>query len=319
MRKILVPIARLLEMAGLFIVFAATRPGMAAAQASDPIGDWFTAHKLAIRKTFDGSKEEQNPASFLYFREPTGSDTEFAVFDVAVKLSEVELLENSNTSTLLLFPVVEYHRTTKVGKRINKYGFTGKAEWRPFGITAPPPPGGAIMPPKGPGVYLPVAPTLILEAKQSKDWESKTSERKFAAMVLFTSNYPFAPGGDWRSASGAFRGRYYPYLGMERHQLRGVSADTIANVAVGRVWLELWPIATPTRQYFQVTGDAAFRRNLSDGSGLARILSDFTAGANLYLDGNGHVGVGVDYSKGRDATQRFVNREKTSIGLKIKF
>jgi hypothetical protein len=169
------------------------------------------------------------------------------------------------------------------------------------------------------GHYWPIAPTFIFDAKVSRDWESETNESRFGVQVFPTSKRRGLPGSDFRGRGGTLLGRYYPYAGIERQRFVAESRDTTVVAGFVRLWLEAWPIATTTMQFLQLTFDLTSRHRIAGDSTVPSQLSDVMLGANLYLDGNGHVGIGVEYANGRDVGQRFAKRERTTLGLKVKF
>lgn len=302
----------------LFLVSALCLIAMpVAAQAPDPIGTWISSRGIAVRKVFDGTREEQNPASIFLVREPRAQDPEFSIIDVAVKVREIEWNPWTSAS-ILAYPVVDYHRSTNAAKLVNKSGGAGRIEFRPVGLSTPPPSGAAGPMPAALGTYWGVAPTFIFDAKLSRDWESKKNETKIALQVFPTTNIRGGPGSSIRRGDGTVVARWYPYAGVERYDLRAAS-DTTFITGLGRLWLEIWPIATPQLRFLQVIVDATSRHRIGGDVTMPNQLSDLTVGGNLYLDGNGHVGLGVDYANGRDATQRFARRERTTLGLKVKF
>jgi hypothetical protein len=268
---------------------------------------------ISIRKVFDGSKEEQNPAGFFIVREPTGKDAEFSLIDIAVKLRDWQ------SHSLIVSPVADYHRSTNSNKPQNKAGASLKVEFRPFGMTMP-----VDSVAFGPnrtrhsltGKFV---PTFGFDAKASHDWIADYDEFVLRAVVYPTSNLRWGPGTVLRGKGGVARGRYYPYLGIERWDFRGNDGDTTAVVGLARLWAEFWPVATEQREYLQITIDVAGRRRLTGADNLKRDMADVTLGANLYLDGNGHFGIGVDHAQGRDASNRFARRQKTTFGVKLKF
>jgi hypothetical protein len=279
----------------------------------DPIGTWMKEHQISIRKTFDGTKEEQNPASLFWVHEPTGSDTNYSLIDVGVKVSEWEpSLGKCSTQQLIFYPVVEYHKSSAETKRQGKLSFAAKAEYRPKGL-------------KLSGVNdttpdtWPIAPTFLFETKLAYDFVLKQVEQKLGLAVAPTSNLAWLPGSDWRSSSGAFLGRYYTYLGIEHFRYGTSGADTTVTDVLLRLAVEAWPFAGLDVRHFQLTFDAAYRHLFSDELLDDRNVTDLTFGANFYVDGFEHVGIGFDYARGRDASKRFVERRRTSIGLKVKF
>lgn len=287
------------------------------AQTTDPLGKWFTSRGISVRKIFDGTKDEQSPASIFFVREPTGKDREFTSVDIAAKIKEYEW--NPGTlGSILLYPVIDYHRSTNSAKRVNKAGGSARIEYRVAGLALPAS-GDTTKLPKLPGHYWPMVPTFIVDAKLGRDWASMTSETKYSVQMFPTGLYRGMPGSDFRKKDGSFVGRYYPYAGLEHHKFGPTAADTSFNVGFVRMWMELWPISTPTLQFMQLTVDATSRHRLGESSQMRKQLSDVALGANFFLDGNGHVGIGVEYANGRDATQRFARREKTTIGLRVKF
>jgi hypothetical protein len=102
----------------------------------------------------------------------------------------------------------------------------------------------------------------------------------------------------------------------------GTFEDVEAEAAIYvllRLVVEAWPFARLDVRHFQLTLDAAYRHLFSDELLDDRNVTDLTFGANFYVDGFEHVGIGFDYARSRDASKRFVERRRTSIGLKVKF
>ena len=308
----------LLRAGGLTAMLIATR---AAAQAPDPVGKWFSDRGIAIRKVFDGSKDEQNPASIFLVREPTGKDRTFASIDVAAKVREVEW--NPGTSgSVLLYPVVDYHRSTNASTPVDKAGGTARLEVRPVGLSVPRPPDASGPAPTLVGTYWSVAPTFILDAKLSRDWTSQNNEQRYSIQVFPTGLRKGLPGSSIRGPKGTFF-RYYPYVGLERYRFGTSGTDMTLTAGLARLWLEAWPVPTPTAQFLQMTFDLTGRRRIGNEARLPSQLSDVALGATVYLDGRGgdnsHVGIGVEYANGRDVTAQFARRERATIGLKVKF
>lgn len=285
--------------------------------SSDPIGGFLADHNILVRKTFDGTKDEQAPASVFYYRRPTGPDKEFSSTDVAVKVSEYEAFKNTSARSLLLYPTVEYHRNTDSSKLSHTVAAAGKAEFRPVGLTVP------VIP--VPGVSIDqegwsVAPVFILDAKYARDLVASKGDQVYSAQVFTTTKtYSALPGYPWRNADGAYLGRYYAYIGDQYHRYKTTANDTTGTVAFGRAWAEFYPFTTLTTQYVQLTADLSYRQRMSGNIGPTRVLSDLDVAGNWYLDGTGHIGVGVEYVRGHDASKHFVYREQFTLGLKVKY
>ena len=267
-----------------------------------------TDNGLSIRKNFDGTKDEQNPAAFMYLRERTAPDPEFSVIDVAVKLVERELLPQSPSTSWLVFPVADYHRSSNTAGRVSKAGISLKTEFRPFGM------GPAV--PGSRGIFLPLAPTLIADAKLARDWEKDVDETKFGGQVFLSGVKTGLPGSQWRV--GGIRGRYYLYGGADRYRFFAGNSDTLLTTAYGRAWLELLPFVTDSTMPLQVVAEATSRHRVSSDDGYPKQLSDFTIGANIYPGGQDFFGIGLDYANGRDAAKRFRRREGVFLSVKLK-
>jgi hypothetical protein len=296
----------------------ALRAGVAEAQtpSADPLGDWMASHKISIRKTFDGTKDEQNPASVFWLREPSSDDKSYSLIDLAAKVSEWEPRLGASTAQLLIYPVAEYHRSTSQSKRSNKSSLSAKTEFRPWGLTSRPV-AGPQQPPTVKGFHK-VAPTLVLDAKATRDFELDRTEQKYSALVFPTSNFRFWPGADWRDRRNVYRGRYYVYGGIE-YQRMGAAVDTAGTFLAARIWAEAYPVASLQHRYVQLTGEWAPKKRVSGSLVADKYVADVAVAANVYLDGRGHLGVGVEYARGDDPTQAFKFRERTSVGVRIKF
>jgi hypothetical protein len=284
---------------------------------ADRIATFLSDKSITIRKTFDGTKEEQSPASIFYYRRPTGSDQEFSSTDIAIKVGEYEAFKNTPARSLLLYPTVEYHRNTDSTKLSHKISAAGTAEFRPVGLKLPPDPvtAGEVE-----QTGWAVAPVFILDAKYARDLVASKLDQTYSAQVFTTTKtYPALPGYPWRNGDGAYLGRYYAYIGAQHHSYKTEAQDTTGNVGFARVWTEFYPVTTLTERYLQLTADLAYRQRMSGNIGPTTVLSDLDLGANVYLDGSGHLGVGVEYLRGHDATRHFAYREQFTVGLKIKY
>ena len=97
--------------------------------------EWMTDKAISLRHSFDGSKNENKPASFS-FKEDHKSDNDFINVDVAVKISDYEFLRNSRGS-LLLYPKVEWHKSTDSSDLKNKLEGGINLEYIPFLMKSP--------------------------------------------------------------------------------------------------------------------------------------------------------------------------------------
>jgi hypothetical protein len=281
---------------------------------SDPLGSWMSSHQLAIRQTFNGSKDEQKPASVFFNKVSSGTAKDFAVIDAAVKVSQWQV-PIPPPIQLLLFPTAEYHRNTSQSKASQTASGALNVEFRPVGLTV------AGM--SQSASFWPVAPAIFATAKLARDLEKKKVGDDYSGMLTITSNMSWFPGTHWVTRDGqgvsTYRGTYYLYAGVELFRSGMGSADTTAKLGVARLWAEGWPIAFGTRQYLQLTGDLTYRWRVGGNLAGGRDIPDLALGANFWLDGQGHVGLGLQYSRGHDSANDFLFREQTAIGAKLKF
>lgn len=266
------------------------------------------AGQVSVRKAFDGTKAEQSPATIFWAKDTTAGNG-YALIDAGVKAGACELNFWSG-SQVVLFPAVEYHQSGATKKPLQTGSFAGKLEFRPVGLVAP----GA---PAVPGYFWDVAPVLVGSAKVTRDFRKAQTGEALTASLTAVSNYTGWPGSDFRTGI-TYRGRYYPYIIAEHYRSGPMGKDTTGSFLGARIWAEAWPISDATRQYVQLVGDWTVRRRVS-GNLPSDHPRDLTLSANLYLDPAAHVGLGLDYSRGQDATQGFLWRQRTNVGAKIKF
>ncbi len=299
--------------AALLILAVAMAPSRADAQscsatAPDPLCKWFEKYGISIRKTFDGSKEEQSPASISGVDEAKPSGRRFWTVDVAAKVSGREF-HPTTQSTLEIYPTGEYHQSTKDSTSTNRGSAGLRADFQPYAVR----PFGAS------GAGLPIGFVVSGNAKIARNFVSRSNETTWSATLAPYGATRGMPGASLRRASGAFLGRYYLYGGIERYEYNNVPKDSAGTFVMGRAWSEWWLVATSTHEYVQFTTDFAWRSRTSGTLSPKRQTADVSLGLTWYLDGLQHVGIGVDYARGNEAGQHFTFRERTTVGLKIKF
>lgn len=268
---------------------------------------WVANANISIRKSFDGSKkDEEKPASFFWGLDHT-SDFSYTVFDAGLKISEVELLKNTKSS-LLFFPKLEWHKDGS-NKEKEKNSLSGgiNMEFFPIRAASPPLPGG-----------IKLAPFLLGSYEYQRDYIKDLKTTKPKLFLSFYSNSAGLPGSQIRFKSGAFFLRYYPYTGIEWYKTTD-SEGKRASYWASRIFLEAYPIPSFTKEYFQLTFDYTYRSKLSDNLFGKKDLNWLSVGANFYPDGRGKIGLGLEYSKGDDPSNNFVDTDKISFGLRLKF
>jgi hypothetical protein len=300
------------------ILFGSLAHGKESQDEKTAIEQWFERYDISIRKTFDGSKSEGKPAAITWVNDSSKEDEDFYLIDLAVKVKEWDLVKEGNSS-FLLYPVVEWHRNTQNDEETDKLSGALKAEYRMFPLIGFSP-DNKPLPPIYPGQKLyTVSPLLLASVEYSEDLEKNTDEIKGSIFCSLTSNKRWFPGAQFRSPDGTFRGRYYPYIGVERFEPTIDEVKARADFLTARFFFEYWPFAEKKRQYLQFVFEYAYRYTIGKSDFSLDDASELTLGLNLYLDGKGNVGIGYEYVNGEDPKDGFIDRERSSIAFKVKF
>jgi len=281
------------------------------------IAEWLKRNGISIRKAIDGSRNESRPAAVTWVDDST-KDGQFYLVDLAVKLRERELVKVGDGS-FLLYPAVEWHKSTQSGRKADQLSGSLRFEYRPFALAGYSPENQRL-PPLFPGQVLrAVSPLILGSIKYSEDLVRKDDEIGGSVFLSLTSNKRGFPGAAFRSADGAFRGRYYPYVGLERFEpaLDGTKAGV--EFLTARLYFEVYPVTSLTRQYMQVVFEYAYRDRIGGEGFSGKSASELSLSLNLYLDDHGHLAIGYEYVKGEDPRNAFLDREISSVALKFRF
>lgn len=271
--------------------------------------EWLTDHKFSIRKTFDGSKNESKPAS-LGFKEDHRSNNDFLNLDVAVKLSELELLEHTNSS-LIFYPKVEWHKSNDANGKINKAEAGLNAEFLPFQLKAYDLAAGL------PNPGLVISPWLLGTSAFKRNFVDKAYETKLTGQLSLASTYPFLPGAIIRNSNKAFIGRYYPYVGYEYNKIPDLivkDKDEKFSTYFLRLFAEAWILP----QTLQLTADGTYRKIINNSTALKDDLPIVIVAANYYPGAQEVIGIGYEYKNGYDPENKYILTRTSSIKLTIK-
>ena len=259
---------------------------------------WLADHKIALRKTLDGSKDEAKPASILW-----NNDYEnkmyYVTVDAAIKVSEFALLKHGN---LLFYPKAEWHKNGIPLDDKKKNNLTGGVNAEFF---------------QSFGAKWWQHPFITGSFDYKNDLIKKLGTTQTKGFLSFSGSKTLEPGAKLNNSTKALVFRYYPYSGFEHYQSlnkQGQSASMWAN----RLYLEWYPLSRYYYQFAQITLDYTHRSIIQDnlyGNGAMNWLS---IGLNIYPDGKGNIGFGLDYSKGEDPSSNFVKTNMLALGIKLK-
>ncbi|GHB24476.1 hypothetical protein [Mongoliitalea lutea] len=273
------------------------------------INKWLTDKNFAIRQTFDGSKNENKPAS-ISFQENHKTTNDFFNADIAIKLSQLELLKNKG-SILLFYPKVEWHKSNDSTDLKNKLDGGLNFEFIPFGLKAPNIANGL---PNGKFV---IAPYFIGNSSFKRNFINNVYETKLSLQVSLSSNYRFLPGSSIRDKNENFRARYYPYFGIEYNYLpdlvtKGQTEDF--STFFIRFFTEIWVIP----QTLQVNIDGTYREIINNSTSLRTSLPILASSVYLYPGKQESLGIGYEYKHGYDNTGTFQLMQISSLKLSWK-
>lgn len=274
------------------------------------VTNWLTQNNVSVRKTFDGSKNENKPAG-VSFQENHKSKNDFFNIDVAVKLSQLELLGNRKSS-LIFYPKVEWHKSTDSTDLKNKLDGGINFEYIPFGLKSPNLPNGL------PNEGLKISPWIQGTSSFKRNFISDANEMKIALQVSLVSNYNYLPGSNIRDSKGNFRLRYYPYLGFEHYRLPDFitkgKTETFSTYYL-RLFSEIWILP----QTLQLTVDGTYRQILNNKSSIKTHLPTLSSALYFYPGKQENFAIGYEYSHGynNDNTFNLIQISSLKLAWKI--
>lgn len=261
---------------------------------------WLSDQGFQIRRTFDGSRNESKPASISW-----NSDYEnkkfYTVIDAGIKLSEHELLPNSNV-IWTVFPKVEWHRNTINDDTKKKDNLSGGIATELL-LNA--------------GSHWYARPFVTGSFDYKKDFVKNLKTTQTTGFLSFFGTNDGEPGAQVKSKKGALIFRYYPYSGVEYYQSIGKSGQS-ATMWANRLWFELYPVSSVDYKYVQLTFDFTYRKVFNDDLYNNGNMSWLMLGLNFYPSGKDNLGIGLDYSKGEDPSSNFVKTDLLALGIKLK-
>jgi hypothetical protein len=276
---------------------------------------------LQVRKTFNGGRDEQQPASFSYvFRHP---DPDFALVDFGIKHKGYDWpVPPAGASNLrpefLLYPSFEWHRGSAeplrgVAADFNKVSTSLNAEMY-FGDAL----GGGRSRPR-------LAPWMFVKADLSRNLLKSTTEGQISALASVYSLRNWWPGAD-TTLGGRRLLRYVPYVGFEHFDNLAIQANnqTIASSYTGwqlttRLYLEVFPLmaAIPGENRLVVTSELDHRVPLS-GIESAGTFDAVTISVDVYFDESQRFAVGVSHERGEFPKANFHSQRRTAASFRLK-
>ncbi len=281
----------------LVYTFCFILPFIVSGQTEIKKTSWFKDN-VDIRKTFDGSKNENKPATFALY-ENHKSNNDFFSADVAIKFIEWELLQNSR-SIITLFPVIEYHRSSNDDEKKDKLsaGLNGEYYF---------------------GSNWNLKPYLLSNFVFKRNLLENINEIKYVAQISFFGTKPGQSGFKLRfdNKQKDYRGMYYPYFGYEFNKIPDlISEGNTESISFlfFRLHLEHWI----SFKAIQIIANGIYRSLISDNT-LKEDLPLLNLSLNYYPGNQDNISIGLDYKNGYDPGSKFTQVEITSLSLNIKF
>lgn len=268
-----------------------------------PLLKWLRTN-VSVRRTFDGSKEENKPANITWVGRDATNGRDFWDVNVALKVLEIPLGTHNRPEALVVYPVIEWHRQNTVATPVNKGSAKLGVEWFPMALSKDT-----------------VVPFAVGNVQYIRDWEKPSWSTSANLLLGLWSKKSWLPGANSRFLDRTQMLRYYVYLGAEYY-------DKLPVVAGEPLFTGLWKVSgewnwlssrDPTYRMTQVLMEYTLRRRLAGSYGINRRLSLEAVEANIYLNRKANVAIGYRYQRGDDPVKDFAFNEQSSVGLKVKF
>ena len=272
--------------------------------------DWMSKNNISIRKTFDGSKNESKPASFAY-QENYKSENDFFILDLGIKLSEIELLKDKSSS-LIFYPKIEWHRSTDSTDLKNKLDGGINFEFLPFPLKSPD------LNKELSNNGLIISPWFQGGLSFKRNLLTNVFETKLTGQISFMSNYKFLPGYLFRDKKYNFRGRYYPYIGIELNNIPDLISKGQTekfSIVFVRLYIECWILP----KSMEVIFDGVYRQNIENSSQLRKDLPFCSTSINFYPGKQEAFSIGYEYKHGFDSDSKYQLIQISSLKFNAKF
>lgn len=252
---------------------------------------WLSKRGIEIRQSYEGTSGESKPARIFWAHDANADNKDYYQIDLAL-LKRIR--KDASGTSLRALPIIEWHRSTKTEKLSDQLIAKLQAEMMLFsGFT----------------------PHVIASAAWNRDLKMGTAEAVLSALLTaFSPTAPFAPGRNLHVGSTAIK--YYPYLGYEYRDFDSPARNGNAHFFLLRAYLEAFPFEHILG--IQVVVDYTHRFTGAQPNVSSDGWNMFTASLNLFLDSSNSVALGWDYIKGEDPSMNFVEREVSTVSLKLK-
>jgi|GEM_PF-1444378 len=269
----------------------------------------------SVRKAFDGSKDEKEPASINYV--DSDSKGTFYSIDVGLKVKGCE--KETDKVSWSISPSVEFHRSSEREKNVNKKSFALNGEsfigpLKHYGAD-----GSPMKDLDQPRAKI-AAPFFLVKTKGTRDSEAHTATASIQALASAFSLRPGLPG---RITPAGFR--YYPYIGLEYLDQLPVKQGTVVlahefsgSFALVRLYAEWYPLRLIHYDRLQIIGTYTYRellggKGLDDGNPAL-----FTLGVNLFLNNDETIALGWQLEDGRGPDLGFRDERAVSVTFRVK-
>lgn len=256
---------------------------------------------VQIRKTFDGAKEEAKPASIAWNNDYENKQL-YSITDIGIKVVELPIFTKATNINLIFYPKLEFHENNipdnDKKKNTLAAGINTEFQWR-----------------IGSAWYTHPFITGSFDYKDDRIKDIETIQSK--GLFSFSGSKSWEPGGQKKDKTDALIFRYYPYSGIEYYQTTKETGQRAA-IWASRLFFELYPLSKYKYQYVQLTFDYSYRSIINDNLYDKGNMDWLAVALNFYPDGNGKLGVGLEYTQGEDPTSNFVKTKMLALGIKLK-
>lgn len=277
--------------------------------ADSTLMDWLGQY-IKVRKSFSTTPDDAtSPASLIYESSSSGgSDT---AVDVAVK-GKIPDFAPRDGWYVNLSPAVEWHKSTLTTNPVNNLSvdaiLTGAFYTSPLHD------------------YLGSG----MEYKVTRDFVSDNNPNSVSWKAYYYGGLrgiPW-PGAKWKSGGGYTYFYYLPFVGLDHHsnqpleeqqnghsvQLAGAVSGSFYQAGVDFV---VNPFAELLKTQLALVGTLTWRDRFAGDAAIphSSTLTDWSL--TYYFTRDRHIGLGFDFTKGRDPERNFLSETHKSVGLKF--
>jgi len=297
----------------LLALVIASRMDWAAEQDAAPsfLEKW-QANGLLVRQTFDGTKNELNPARVGYLQPSY-------LVDFGIKLADWQPMSANAKHSLVLSPILEWHRLN-VPKKVNTLSAKVGLEYAYGNLQLYDDHGNPVSSPGGGTAKW--GPLVALKAGLKRDEVTNDNGGEVFLNLTMVGNKPGWPNAMNRDRKGHQAFLWSPSVGYEAYDGATVlDPDEVKNVdeslARARIYFVGYPWNGSGEQRTEFSIEYTHRWE-GGGDDIIGSCHFLTVQVTRFVDSGKKMGVGLGYDHGRDPNLQFLPVDRISVDARIR-